>query len=48
VNVNLLVSGDQVDPLSGNAIQNGVPVTVCRAGERVAVNAAEMGAVEQA
>ena len=28
VNVNLLVPGDQVDPLSGNAIQNGVPVTL--------------------
>ncbi|HEX6819800.1 MAG TPA: molybdopterin-dependent oxidoreductase [Ktedonobacterales bacterium] len=28
VNVNLLISGDQVDPLSGNAIQNGVPVTL--------------------
>jgi anaerobic selenocysteine-containing dehydrogenase len=37
VNVNLLVSSDQVDPLSGNAIQNGVPVTVRRAGARTAV-----------
>ena len=45
VNVNLLVPGDQVDPLSGNAIQNGVPVTVTRAGERVAATAtAEVGA----
>ena len=31
VNVNLLVPGDEVDPLSGNAIQNGVPVTLTRA-----------------
>lgn len=40
VNVNLLVPSDQVDPLSGNAIQNGVPVTVRRAGARTAVGSA--------
>jgi anaerobic selenocysteine-containing dehydrogenase len=28
VNVNLLVDGSMVDPLSGNAVLNGVPVTV--------------------
>jgi len=30
-NVNRLVSDAQVEPLSGNAIQNGVPVTVTAA-----------------
>jgi anaerobic selenocysteine-containing dehydrogenase len=29
VNANLLVPDDRVEPLSGNAIQNAVPVTVC-------------------
>ena len=42
VNVNLLISGDQVDPVSGNAIQNGVPVTL-RAIERAAVVSAVEG-----
>jgi anaerobic selenocysteine-containing dehydrogenase len=28
VNVNLLTDGSQLDPLSGNAVLNGVPVEV--------------------
>ena len=28
VNTNLLADGDQLDPLSGNAVLNGIPVTV--------------------
>jgi anaerobic selenocysteine-containing dehydrogenase len=31
VNTNILTGGEQVDPLSGNAILNGVPVTVVKA-----------------
>ncbi|MDX2936347.1 molybdopterin oxidoreductase family protein [Streptomyces ipomoeae] len=32
VNVNQLLDGSQLDPLSGNAVLNGVPVEVSRAG----------------
>jgi hypothetical protein len=28
VNSNVLTDGDQLDPLSGNAVLNGIPVTV--------------------
>jgi anaerobic selenocysteine-containing dehydrogenase len=34
VNSNILSSGDTIDPLSGNAVLNGIPVEVVPAGER--------------
>lgn len=32
VNSNLLTDEEQMDPLSGNAVLNGIPVTVAPAG----------------
>jgi len=35
VNTNILADADEVDPLSGNAVLNGVPVEVQRTGTRI-------------